>query len=86
MLSEVWLLFVGAAFVLSAALRHSGLLLITLLVATATALAWLWDRWVLRRVQYTRELTASRAFAGERVQVSVTVTNRNPYAVCRQLL
>ncbi len=81
MLSEVWLLFVGAAFVLSAALRHSGLLLVTLLVATATALAWLWDRWALQRVQYTRELTTSRAFAGERVQISVTVTNRKALPV-----
>jgi len=74
--SEGWLLLAFLLFILSAALRNSALLLISVLMVAATSLASLWNRWVLRRVQYARELTACRAFVGERVPVSVTVTNR----------
>jgi uncharacterized protein (DUF58 family) len=81
MFSENWLLLTLLLFILSAALRHSGLLLITLLATTVTSLAWLWNRLVLRRVEYTRELIVSRAFAGERVPVSVAVTNRKALPV-----
>lgn len=76
MFSENWLLLIPLLFILGAVLRHSGLLLITLLAATATAVGWLWNHFVLRRIEYTRELTTSRAFVGERVAVSVAVTNR----------
>jgi len=81
MFSEDWLLLIFLALILSAALRHRALLLITLLVTMATSLAWLWNRWVLRQLHYTRELVSTRAFAGERVPISVMVTNRKPLPV-----
>ena len=76
MFTEAWLWFMFLLLLLSALLGHSGLLLITLLATTATTLAWLWNRLVLRRVEYERELTARRVFVGERVAVSVAITNR----------
>ena len=76
MFTEGWLWFTLLMLLLSALLGHSGLLLITLLAATVTVLAWLWNRLVLRRVEYERELATRRAFVGERVVVSVAITNR----------
>ena len=73
--SKTWAPLIIALFLLSAVLQHAGLWLITLLLTTATALAWLWNRYALRRVEYTRQLAAGRAFAGERVTLSVAVTN-----------
>ena len=74
--SANWVLLTLLLFILSAVLGHSGLLLITLLATIVTALAWSWNYLVLRRFEYARELKANRAFAGERVTVAVTVTNR----------
>jgi uncharacterized protein (DUF58 family) len=75
MFSETWLVLILVLLILSAALGHSGLLLVTLLATTTICLAWLWNRFVLRRVEYTREFAMRRAFAGERVSISVAVTN-----------
>jgi uncharacterized protein (DUF58 family) len=77
MFSESWLFIAIVLFVLSAASQHSGLMLITLLGTIAVFLASLWNRFVLRQVNYTRKLSAPRIFAGERVCVSVAVTNYN---------
>lgn len=76
MFSENWVLFLIVLVVLSAVLGHGGLLLIAVLGMTVAPLAWLWNRYVLERVEYTREFSETRAFAGEKVQVSVAVTNR----------
>ena len=81
MLSDQWVLFLLILFVLSAIVGSSELLLVTLLMSLVTCVAWLWNRWSLRGVEYTRELTVGRTFAGERVSVSVTVTNRKALPV-----
>jgi uncharacterized protein (DUF58 family) len=81
MFSENWVLLTFALLIISAVAGHRGLLLITLLMTTATSVAWLWNRLVLRRVEYARDLMASRAFVGERVAVSVTLTNRKALPV-----
>ena len=46
-----------------------------LLVGGAAAL---WSRWSLRRVSYERHVPEDRAFAGERVPVTLRITNRKP--------
>jgi uncharacterized protein (DUF58 family) len=76
MFSDNWLLLTLLLFIFSAVLEHGELLLIAVLLTTVTLMAWLWNRFVLRQVEYTREFTASRAFPGERVKVSVALTNR----------
>jgi uncharacterized protein (DUF58 family) len=81
MFSDLWLALILLLLVLSAALGHSGLLLVTLLAATALCLAWLWNRFVLQQVEYAREFTVRRAFVGERVPVSVIVTNHKTLPV-----
>ena len=81
MFSEGWLWFAVLLLLLGAVLGHSGLLLITLLVTIVTAMAWLWNRFVLGRIEYTRELAAHRVFAGENVSVSIVVTNHKTLPV-----
>jgi uncharacterized protein (DUF58 family) len=81
MFSENWAYLTMLLLVISALAGHRGLLLVTLLMATATSLAWLWNHFVLRRVEYARDLMAGRAFVGERVAVSVTLTNRKTLPV-----
>ncbi len=81
MFSESWLLLILALFILGAVLGHSGLLLIAVLMTAASSLAWLWNAVVLYRVEYARELTASRTFAGEPVSLDVSVTNRKALPV-----
>jgi len=76
MFSESWSILTLLLFILGAVLRHSGLLLIALLATTSTCLAWLWNRLVLQRVEYTREFAVPRVFVGERATLAVAVTNR----------
>lgn len=79
--SEAWILFILGLFLLSAWLRQSELLLIALFVSIITLLAWLWNALVLYRVAYDRELAVGRAFVGEQVSVTVTVTNHKALPV-----
>lgn len=43
--------------------------------------AALWARWSLRRVHYERRIPEDRAFSGERVPVTLSITNRKPLAL-----
>lgn len=75
MISENWGLVVIFLLVLGAILGQSALLLIAILLVTVVPVSWLWNRLVLRRVTYTRELTEQRVFAGETVNLSVALAN-----------
>jgi uncharacterized protein (DUF58 family) len=57
------------------------LLLIALLATTSTCLAWLWNRLVLQRVEYTREFATPRVFVGEQARLAVAVTNHKSLPV-----
>lgn len=75
MLNENWGLAVVALLVLGAILGQSALLLIAVLLVTVLPVSWLWNRLVLRRVTYTRRLSEQRVFAGETVNLSVSLAN-----------
>lgn len=81
MSNENWQIVIVVLLVLGAVLRQSALLLIAMLLVTVVSIGWLWDRFVLRRVTYTREFTEYRAFAGETVDVSVALANPKPLPV-----
>ena len=56
-----------------------GQVLLTLLAALMVAgglSAWAWSRWSVRSLELRRELTPARAFAGEQVELSLTLANR----------
>lgn len=73
--------WVGLALVgllLGLLLQRPGLTLLATLTLTVTPLAWLWNRYSLRRVEYTRLFGEERAFPGEVVELTVRITNRKP--------
>jgi len=59
-------------------LQRPGLTLLATLTLTVTPLAWLWNRYSLRRVEYARLFGEKRAFPGEVVELTIRVTNRKP--------
>ena len=46
------------------------------LLLTICGLSWLWNRFALRALEYERRFSEQRAFAGEQVELTVSVTNR----------
>jgi len=46
------------------------------LLLTVVPVAYLWNRYALRRVEYERAFSENRAFAGETVELAVRLTNR----------
>jgi uncharacterized protein (DUF58 family) len=75
MFSENWELVVLALLVLAAILGQSALVLIAILLVTVVPVSWLWNRLVLRRVTYARRFSEHRVFAGETVDLSVSLAN-----------
>jgi uncharacterized protein (DUF58 family) len=67
--------------VLALALQQSLLALLCALLLVTAGVAWLWSRWALERVVYTRELSQSRAFPGDEIELVVRIANRKPLSV-----
>lgn len=66
-----------AALVLLALISGSGALwILVLLVGTTAGLVWLWGRFALVRLEYRRAFSQNRCFAGEEVELTVSITNR----------
>ena len=54
------------------------LALMCILLLLTSAMARLWDRWSLLRVDYGRELSQLRAFPGDEVELAIRISNRKP--------
>ncbi|ACL25552.1 DUF58 domain-containing protein [Chloroflexus aggregans] len=65
-----------AIFVLALLFRQAALTLFTVMLLVSMGAARLWQRWSLRRVTYRRELSQTRAFPGDDVTLTITLTNR----------
>ena len=75
MQSELWLL-VSAILVIIGFVASQGLLLIVgTLVILITLTARLWDRFAFRDVTHSRSLSRDRAFIGDTLEYSITLTN-----------
>src|SRR5581483_11217959 len=61
--------------VLAALLGQDNLLALAVLLVVTIPLAWAWQRLAFLRVSYTRRLSETRVFEGERVTLSITVKN-----------
>jgi uncharacterized protein (DUF58 family) len=75
MYSKRWLYIIIAVLILGAILREGALVTIGALAGMALGSAWLWNRYVLRDVQYERVFSQTRVFPGEKVDVSIRATN-----------
>jgi uncharacterized protein (DUF58 family) len=54
------------------------LALVAALLLLTAGVAWLWNRWALARVTYARELSQTRAFPGDEVELRIRIANRKP--------
>ncbi len=61
--------------VLAALLQQPSLLLLASLLLTITALAWVWQRVAFWRVTYERQFNETRVFEGERVTLTLRLSN-----------
>lgn len=74
--NSFWLWGAGLLVLLGMALRERAPTLLGLLTLITAGGAWLWARYSLRNVSYTRSLTSDRVFPGEDVELRVSVVNR----------
>ena len=73
-----WLLLAVAIALAGAALSAPGLLLVAAVTLLYGSMTRLWTRFGVRRVEYRRELAATRAVAGDSLPIDVTIWNRKP--------
>ncbi|MEX2314891.1 MAG: hypothetical protein WD628_04170, partial [Thermomicrobiales bacterium] len=74
--NSIWLWSSGFLILLGAALAERSLALLGLLTLVTAGGAWLWARYALSHVAYTRTLEADRIFPGEQISMRVSVINR----------
>ncbi len=75
-MGQGWLLLASAALVLAALLRQGGLLLVAVLLLMLYGVSQIWAKYALRRVEYTRHLSATRAFCGDEITFEISLANR----------
>jgi uncharacterized protein (DUF58 family) len=68
---------------LSLAVGQGLLALVCALLLLTAGMSWLWDRWSLARVSYERELSHTRAFPGDEVELAIRIMNRKPLPLSR---
>ncbi|MBI4496298.1 MAG: DUF58 domain-containing protein [Chloroflexi bacterium] len=76
MFGETWLPLAIGLLVLGSVSGQPVLTALGVLLFCAGAVARLWSRWALFRVEYQRDLAEHRAFLGESVALSMRLTNR----------
>jgi uncharacterized protein (DUF58 family) len=79
--SRLWLLGAGLCFFIGVLARETSITLIGLLVLITAAVGALWNRYALAGVEYRRTLDLDRAFPGDEIVMTITVTNRKPLPV-----
>ncbi|MFC1900762.1 DUF58 domain-containing protein [Chloroflexota bacterium] len=75
-MNRYWFLIPLVIFIASLIMHQVPLLLISLLLFLAGAVAKLWGRYCLSRVEYHRKLSSDRVFWGEEVQFEVEISNK----------
>src|SRR5687768_7075412 len=74
--NSIWLWSAAFLILLGAALSERSLALLGLLTLVTAGGAWLWARYALSHVAYTRTLDTDRIFPGEQVSMRVSIVNR----------
>lgn len=75
MLNDLWLLVSGIVILIGLAASQGLLIVLGSLVIIVWALTKFWDRHAFREVTHTRTLSSHRAFIGDRVEYTVTLSN-----------
>jgi len=74
--NESWIILAVFISIIGFVLRLNGMMTVASLLLTVVPLAWLWNHYAPRRIEYGRTFSERRAFAGETVDLSLRVTNR----------
>ena len=77
-MSAGFLVLAAALLLLAGILHQGGLLLVAVLLVLLFGVAKLWEKYALRRVEYSRRVSATRAFFGDEVRLELSVANRKP--------
>jgi len=75
MFNDTWIALAAFFGLLGVLFRQESLVIMSTVLLTVIAVAWLWNRYALRGVLYRRQLSERRAFVGEEVMLSIQVTN-----------
>jgi len=75
MFNDTWIALAAFFGLLGVLFRQESLVIMSTVLLTVIAVAWLWNRSALRGVLYRRQLSERRAFVGEEVMLSIQVTN-----------
>ncbi|WP_298817618.1 DUF58 domain-containing protein [Chloroflexus sp.] len=70
------ILFLFVMLILALLFRQPALALLAATLLVSLGVARLWQRWALHRVEYRRHLSQTRAFPGDELTLTITVTNR----------
>jgi uncharacterized protein (DUF58 family) len=73
---RLWLFLDVVLLLASVALRQGLLFSLALIFLLSGAVAWVWSRHCLQKVEYRRHLGRTRAFFGEEIDLTVEVVNR----------
>jgi uncharacterized protein (DUF58 family) len=78
-----WSYLVGSILLIGGLLRNQPLLIMGLLLGLAVFIAWLWAKYALAELTYTRELSEHRVFYMEPLTLTCSITNNKPLPVPR---
>lgn len=76
MFNEAWIGLALLLLIVGFIVRQGALPLLAAMLLTIVGLSWLWNRTALSKVEYERHFSEARAFAGEALNLSVSLTNR----------
>ena len=74
--NHVWIYGGVAMMLLGMALRERAITLLGIVPLVTAGGSWLWARYSLTNVEYTRELSEDRVFCGDTVDLHIRITNR----------
>jgi uncharacterized protein (DUF58 family) len=75
MYNRFWLYVIVAIFLVGMIFQEGVLVITSVLAGLALGSAWLWNRYALSSVQYERAFSQTRVFPGEKVDITLRVTN-----------
>lgn len=76
MFNEAWIGLAILLLMIGFAVGQGALPVLSALLLTIVGLSWTWNRVALSGVEYARRFSVARAFAGEVVELTVSLTNR----------
>ncbi len=75
-MSKNWLLLAAALLLIAIIMRQGILLLVAILLVILFAVAQIWAKYALSRLEYSRHLSTTRAFFGDSVTLELSLSNR----------